>query len=115
MRLEKAIVGKDSDGSINDECPIDHSCFSTSYNKEKDKRYLNTKFDLFGVKCQGCGKCFTNIEKKNTLTPTNSKPMYVCYGRAKHKCLHSFCYDCYQSRFMEHNPSRRYRTKNKLN
>lgn len=53
MGSEKAVVGKNMDCSVNEECPYDHSCFSTSYNEEKDKRYLDKKFDSFGVKCQG--------------------------------------------------------------
>ena len=92
--------------SPSEECPYDHNCFSTSYMEEKDKRYLDKKFDLFGVKCQGCAKCFSKSEEKDTLTPSNAAPMYVCRGRGKHKCLHSYCFTCYQSRFMEHNPSR---------
>lgn len=99
--------------SVEIKCPYDHSCFSTSYNEENDKRYLEKRYDLFGVKCQGCEKLFTKIEKTNTLTPTNVAPMYVCCGRTIHKCLHSFCYACYQSRFMEHNPRRR-RTARKI-
>ena len=93
--------------SVVEKCPYDHSFYSTSYNEEKDKRYLDKKYDLFGVKCQGCEKSFTKIEKTNTITPTNAAPMYVCCGRTKHKCVHSFCFACYQTRFIEHNPRRR--------
>ena len=99
--------------SVDEKCPYDHFCYSTSYNEEKDKRYLEKRYDLFGVKCQGCKKSFTRIDTNNTITPTNAAPMYVCCGRTKYKCLHSFCYACYQSRFMEHNPRRR-RTARKI-
>ena len=76
--------------SVEEKCPCDHSFYSTSYNEEKDKRYLEKRYDLFGVKCQGCKKAFTKIDTKNTVTPTNAAPLYVCCGRTKYRCVHSF-------------------------
>ena len=104
----------ESNVSDEEECPYDHACFSTSYKEENDKRYLAKNYDLFGVKCQGCEKAFDQDEKCETsVTPTNAAPMYVCLGRSKHKCVHSYCYECYQSRFMEHNPRKRRRSTRK--
>ena len=81
MSPKKAVAIESTAESVVEKFPYNHTCFSTSYNEEKDKRYLDKRFDLFGVKCQGCGKCFTKIDKKNTLTPTNAAPMYVCRSR----------------------------------
>ena len=97
--------------SRNKQCPYDHKCYSTSYKEETDRRYLGSDFDLFGVKCQGCNKKFSNEVEKNCIAPSFSAPMYVCHGRGKHECTHSICYQCYQELFMKHSSTRRSRTK----
>ena len=91
-------------------CPFDHKCFSANYNEENDKRYFGHGYDLFEVYCQGCKKEFTKEATGNCITPTLRAPMYVCQGRQKYSCCHSFCYGCYQETFMKSNakrPSRR--------
>ena len=93
-----------------EKCPFDHKCFSANYNEENDKRYFGHGYDLFEVYCQGCKKEFTKEATGNCITPTLRAPMYVCQGRQKYSCCHSFCYGCYQEKFMKSNakrPSRR--------
>ena len=92
-------------------CPYDHTCYSTSYKEENDRRYLGIGFDLFGVKSQICSKKFEKDETENCITPSFAAPMYVCHGRGKHDCTHSICYQCYQKLFMEHSSTRRSRRK----
>ena len=92
-------------------CPYDHTCYSTSYKEENDRRYLGIGLDLFGVKCQICSKNFEKDETENCITPSFVAPMYVCHGRGKHDCKHSICYECYQKLFMEHSSTRRSRRK----
>ena len=109
-KVRRKIMQSDEKNNENREkmkCPYDHACYSTSYKEESDRRYLDSKNDLFGVNCQVCSKGFSMEEEANTITPSQKQPMYVCLGRGKHQCTHSICYKCYHELFMKHRSRRR--------
>ena len=41
MSPKKAVAFESTAESVVEKCPYDHTCFSTSYNEEKDKQYLD--------------------------------------------------------------------------
>ena len=94
---------------VNKTCPFDHKLFDTNYCEENDKRYVGEEYDLHNVHCQGCKKCFSVDNKKNSVVPTLKEPLYVCRGRQKHQCTFSYCFSCYQSRFLKNSSTRRSR------
>lgn len=94
-------------------CSFDHKMYGTNYCEESDKRYLLKENDLHDVKCQNCKKCFSVDGEKNSIVPTLKEPIYVCRGRQKHNCTFSFCYSCFQQRFLDNTSGKRARRGNK--
>ena len=88
-------------------CPFDHKLYGTNYCEENDKRYLEEGYDLRDVKCQGCKKCFSVDGGNKSIIPTLKEPLYVCRGRQKHQCTFSFCYSCFQRRFLDSTAGKR--------
>ena len=76
-------------------CVHDHNFYSGGYKEEPDKRYCKEDMGLHNTICKSCKKRFSHDVKDNQITPSISRPIYICIGRNKYSCKHGFCYDCY--------------------
>jgi len=54
---------------------------------------------LSGLKCNDCGKEFSNILSDNSFVPSRKAPAYVCYNLKGEKgCTYGVCYNCYMNK-----------------
>ena len=86
------------DSEILEDCLYNHKSFTTSYKEENDKRYFDEGGELFRTGCQGCREMFCFEAGKGYIDPSSEDLVYICTGRNKHKCTHTFCIKCYQQK-----------------
>ena len=52
------------------------------------------------MKCAEYGNAFGEKKGVNIIVPSVTSPVYVCTGRNKFKCRHSYYYKCFHNKII---------------